>query len=49
MNNLSPFGHVPQLLAAEFTATPIVILTALAAVLVAVGVAGFRRRDLDAV
>lgn len=49
MNNLSPFGHVPQLPAAEFSATPIVILTALAAALVSAGIAGFRQRDLEAV
>lgn len=49
MNNLSPFRHVPRLPAAEFTATPLVILTVLAAVLIAIGVAGFRQRDLEAV
>ncbi|MFC9975803.1 ABC transporter permease [Spirillospora sp. NPDC127200] len=44
--NLSPFTHVPKLGGAAFTATPLVVLAAAAAVLLAVGVAGFRRRDL---
>ncbi|RAY16715.1 ABC transporter permease [Actinomadura craniellae] len=44
--NLSPFGHVPQLPGAEFDLLPLVALTALAAALVAAGLAGFRRRDL---
>ncbi|UGY92728.1 ABC transporter permease [Streptomyces gobiensis] len=47
MNNLSPFGHVPRLPAASLDWTPLVILTALAAALVAVGLAGLRRRDLE--
>lgn len=44
--NLSPFTHTPKLPGAEFTATPLVWLTVLAAALVAAGFAGFRRRDL---
>ena len=47
MNNLSPFGHVPQLPAEEMSWTPLLMLTALAAALVALGLAGFRRRDLE--
>lgn len=47
-NDLSPFGHVPQIPAAEFTATPIVLLTVVAIALLGFGVAGFRRRDLEA-
>lgn len=46
MANLSPFGHVPQLPAAELSVTPLVALTAVAAVLVAAGLVAFRRRDL---
>ncbi|TDD35286.1 ABC transporter permease [Actinomadura sp. KC06] len=46
MADLSPFGHVPQLPGAEVSALPIVILLAIAAALIAVGLAGFRRRDI---
>lgn len=44
--NLSPFSHVPQLPNAEFTMTPMLWLTATAAVLVVAGTAAFRRRDV---
>jgi ABC-2 type transport system permease protein len=44
--NLSPFTHVPDLPAADFVALPLVVLLLAAAVSVALGVAGFRRRDL---
>lgn len=47
MNNLSPFGHVPQLPAEDLSWTPLVLLTAVAAGLVALGLVGFQRRDLD--
>ncbi|TXL91905.1 ABC transporter permease [Streptomyces sp. IB2014 016-6] len=47
MNNLSPFGHVPQLPAAGMSWTPVLVLTALAAALIRLGLAGFRRRDLE--
>jgi ABC-2 type transport system permease protein len=47
MNNLSPFGHVPQLPAAEMNWTPMVALTVIAAGLVWLGLEGFRRRDLE--
>jgi polyether ionophore transport system permease protein len=46
--DVSPFSHVPQLPAAEFTATPLLALTAIAAALTAVGLVGFRRRDVPA-
>jgi ABC-2 type transport system permease protein len=45
--NLNPFGHVPRLPAAEMSWTPLVILTAVAALLIWLGLLGFRRRDLD--
>ncbi|WP_235980798.1 ABC transporter permease [Streptomyces albidus (ex Kaewkla and Franco 2022)] len=47
MNNVSPFGHVPQLPAKEMDWTPMLLLTAIAAGLLALGLAGFRRRDLE--
>ncbi|MBD9733369.1 ABC transporter permease [Streptomyces sp. H28] len=47
MNNLSPFGHVPRLPAADMDWTPLVLLTLVAACLVWLGLTGFRRRDLE--
>ncbi|HEX5542546.1 MAG TPA: ABC transporter permease [Micromonospora sp.] len=48
MLNLSPYMHIPRMPAEDFTAIPLAILMLLAAVLVAAGLAGFRRRDLTA-
>jgi ABC-2 type transport system permease protein len=45
--NLSPFSHVPALPADELTVTPLVVLASLAVVLLATGLAGFQRRDVD--
>ena len=44
--NISPFTHTPKLPGAEFTATPLVWLTLVAAALTDAGLAGFRRRDI---
>lgn len=44
--NLAPFTHVPQLPAAELTWTPLLWLSAVAAVSMALGLLGFRRRDV---
>jgi ABC-2 type transport system permease protein len=44
--NLSPFTHTPRLPGGEFAATPLVWLTLVAAALIAVGLTGFRRRDV---
>ena len=46
MANLSPFGHVPAVPAAEPRLVPLVVLVVLAAALVAAGLAGLRRRDV---
>lgn len=40
--------HVPRLPVAEFTPLPLVLLTLVAAGLLAVGLAGFRRREVGA-
>ena len=44
--DLSPFEHVPQLPADDFSAAPLVWLSVVAAALTAVGMGAFRRRDL---
>ena len=46
LRDLSPFEHVPQVPATWFDAVPLVVLTVVAAVLTAVGLAAFRRRDI---
>ncbi|HWM10043.1 MAG TPA: ABC transporter permease, partial [Solirubrobacteraceae bacterium] len=48
VTDLSPFTHVPLLPAASLDVVPLLALTAIAAALVAVGLAGFRRRDVPA-
>jgi ABC-2 type transport system permease protein len=45
---LSPFDHVPMLPAEDLSLAPLVVLTAAAAGLITLGVAGFRRRDVGA-
>ncbi len=47
MNDLSPFGYVPRLPVEDFSWTPLLVLTAIAAALTAVGLYGFRRRDIE--
>jgi ABC-2 type transport system permease protein len=44
--DLSPFQHTPKLPAAAFTPAPVLVLVAVTAGLTAVGLAGFRRRDI---
>lgn len=44
--NLSPFSHLPPVPAESFTPLPVAVLLAAAVLLSAVGLVGFRRRDL---
>jgi ABC-2 type transport system permease protein len=44
--DLSPFSHIPKVPGASVSATPLAWLLAVSAVLAAVGLAAFRRRDL---
>ncbi|MGC4789194.1 ABC transporter permease [Micromonospora sp. DT178] len=44
--NLSPYTHVPSAPAVDPAALPLVVLTAVAAALLAAGLAAFRRRDI---
>ncbi|OKI46744.1 ABC transporter permease [Streptomyces sp. TSRI0281] len=44
--NLSPFSHLPKLPGGEMAWTPVLLLTAVAAVVVAAGLAALRRRDI---
>jgi ABC-2 type transport system permease protein len=44
--DLSPFTHVPLVPAADLAVVPLIVLTAIATGLVAVGLSGFRRRDV---
>ncbi|MBC9729961.1 ABC transporter permease [Streptomyces sp. TRM68367] len=44
--DVSPFGHLPKLPGEDMAWGPVVVLTAIAGALVAVGLVGLRRRDL---
>jgi polyether ionophore transport system permease protein len=46
VEDVSPFQHVPQLPAADFTVVPLVVLLAIAGGLTAAGLAGLDRRDI---
>ena len=43
---LTPFGHIPHSSADSFSATPLIILSAIAAALIALGVQSFAKRDI---
>lgn len=45
--DLSPFGHLPKLPGQDPAWLPALTLTALAAALVTMGLAGLRRRDVE--
>jgi ABC-2 type transport system permease protein len=44
--DISPFAHVPKMPGGDLTVTPLLWLTAIAAGLIAIGLGGFRRRDV---
>ncbi|GAA1586336.1 exporter of polyketide antibiotics [Kribbella sancticallisti] len=44
--DVSPYAHTPRLPGGDFSATPVVALSAIAAVLVITGFTAFRRRDI---
>jgi ABC-2 type transport system permease protein len=44
--DISPFAHVPRMPGGDFAAAPLLWLTAIAAGLIAIGLVGFRRRDV---
>lgn len=46
LNDLSPFAHVPAVPAEQATAGPLLVMALLTAVALALGWAGFRRRDV---
>jgi ABC-2 type transport system permease protein len=46
--NLSPFSHIPRLPSADLDIVPLLVLTAIALVMTAVGLRGFQRRDITA-
>ncbi|GAB3430749.1 ABC transporter permease [Flindersiella endophytica] len=45
--DLSPYAHVPKLPGGQLSVQPLIWLTAITAALTTIGVAGFRRRDIQ--
>ena len=44
--DLSPFSHIPDVPATDLALSPLIVLTLIAAALIATGLGAFRRRDL---
>ena len=45
--DISPYTHIPLVPTQDVRWTPLIVLTAIAAALIAAGIAGFRRRDVN--
>ena len=45
--DLEPFAHIPLVTAGDFTPVPLLCLLAIDVALIALGMAGFRRRDVQ--
>ncbi len=45
--DLSPYTHIPQVPTAEMRWTPVIVLVLVAAALIGIGIAGFKRRDVN--
>jgi ABC-2 type transport system permease protein len=48
LTNLSPFSHTPEAPLEAVTAAPLLVLSAVAVLMAAAGLVGFRRRDIPA-
>jgi ABC-2 type transport system permease protein len=46
IQNVSPFTHVPKVLVSEFSATPLILLAAVALALIVTGLLGFQHRSI---
>ena len=46
--DLEPFAHIPRVTGGDFTAVPLLWLLLIDIALIALGMAGFRRRDIQA-
>src|SRR5699024_10980642 len=47
MNNLSPFGHIPQVPIEDIKITKMLILVLIALILIIAGFVGYNKRDIE--
>jgi ABC-2 type transport system permease protein len=47
MMDVSPYTHIPTVPTQDVRWTPLIVLTLIAAALIGLGIAGFRRRDVN--